>query len=505
MATTTQLVLETIVKGTETAVKDMSKLQKSIEKNADAIKDFAKSASKVAAVAGLALGAFVAKTTSGFADLGEQIDLFTKKSGVSAEAASALKFSLESMGMSMEVAEVGIKKMQDTLVNMGSNAKLAAKNLDPLHLKLSEIKGLRPEEQMFKLGNAIAQIKDPAERTAAAINIFGKAGTDLIPLFGDGKMTLDQFVESARKMGVVMSADGLKNALALDQAMDNLKGTMGGLAIQIGGALAPSITKLIDEQIKPALTAITGWIQKNPELTLKIIEWTGVILGATAALWPLITVLGVFGTVLSFIAANPIVLLIAALVGLGVAIALLVVNWDAVVIKIKAIWTSFKAWMDIKLTEFKTAWQNLFPAIGGLIEAGKSFIVNAFKGIWESIKADALAVFDFIMEKLRILIDALKDPIGTAFPGVKASIQQAGGATGRALRRQGGGPVGAGSPTLVGEKGPEMFVPNMGGKIVPNDRLGGGITFNFSGVFGSDAAEEIGDMIVRRLAGHIAI
>jgi len=37
-----------------------------------------------------------------------------------------------------------------------------------------------------------------------------------------------------------------------------------------------------------------------------------------------------------------------------------------------------------------------------------------------------------------------------------------------------GGPVSASTPYVVGERGPELFVPNVGGNIVPNDQIGGG-------------------------------
>lgn len=37
-----------------------------------------------------------------------------------------------------------------------------------------------------------------------------------------------------------------------------------------------------------------------------------------------------------------------------------------------------------------------------------------------------------------------------------------------------GGPVSGGTPYMVGEKGPELFVPNGSGSIVPNNRLGSG-------------------------------
>lgn len=42
------------------------------------------------------------------------------------------------------------------------------------------------------------------------------------------------------------------------------------------------------------------------------------------------------------------------------------------------------------------------------------------------------------------------------------------------IPRQFGGPAFAGQPLLVGEGGPEIFVPHTGGQIVPNGKVGGG-------------------------------
>lgn len=55
-----------------------------------------------------------------------------------------------------------------------------------------------------------------------------------------------------------------------------------------------------------------------------------------------------------------------------------------------------------------------------------------------------------------------------------------------------GGPVTSGRPYMVGERGPELFVPNQSGGIVPNHKLGGGagnVTVNVSiDATGADAA-----------------
>ena len=55
------------------------------------------------------------------------------------------------------------------------------------------------------------------------------------------------------------------------------------------------------------------------------------------------------------------------------------------------------------------------------------------------------------------------------YSGVGASTDVSGFFSPKAL----GGQVGTGQPYLVGEKGPELFVPGAQGNIVPNNAMGG--------------------------------
>jgi len=71
------------------------------------------------------------------------------------------------------------------------------------------------------------------------------------------------------------------------------------------------------------------------------------------------------------------------------------------------------------------------------------------------------------------------------------------GAPGRAF----GGPVIGGRPYIVGERGPEMFVPSGSGKIVPNNKMnGGGTVVNVVvnagvGTSGTQVGQEIVDVL----------
>ena len=73
------------------------------------------------------------------------------------------------------------------------------------------------------------------------------------------------------------------------------------------------------------------------------------------------------------------------------------------------------------------------------------------------------------------------------------------GSLGGLFGKASGGPVTGGSPYVVGEKGPELFVPRTSGSVVPNNAMGG-MTINVdasgTAVEGdADRSRELGQLI----------
>ena len=75
--------------------------------------------------------------------------------------------------------------------------------------------------------------------------------------------------------------------------------------------------------------------------------------------------------------------------------------------------------------------------------------------------------------------------------------------------RASGGPVKGGSPYIVGEKGPELFVPGSSGSIVPNDAMGGAnivvnVDASGSSVEGDEAqSRELGNMLAAAIQAEL--
>lgn len=68
-----------------------------------------------------------------------------------------------------------------------------------------------------------------------------------------------------------------------------------------------------------------------------------------------------------------------------------------------------------------------------------------------------------------------------------------------------GGPVSGNTPYIVGEKGPELFVPSSGGKIVPNDSLGGGggVQVGAINISVQNSGENLSPAAQKQIAGQV--
>lgn len=93
--------------------------------------------------------------------------------------------------------------------------------------------------------------------------------------------------------------------------------------------------------------------------------------------------------------------------------------------------------------------------------AGEAF-KDFFKKMVKQIIADIIR-----LSIIQPILSALLAPFGFGFGGGGNIIKLPGLAS--------GGPANANSPYIVGEKGPELFVPNSSGTVIPNDQLGQGM------------------------------
>lgn len=109
---------------------------------------------------------------------------------------------------------------------------------------------------------------------------------------------------------------------------------------------------------------------------------------------------------------------------------------------------------------FSSAFDGLFQSISKGTNAIEGFFKGLLNGIGQVIaKLIEAAAISAILSVLFPKLGSFKELFGKAI-GFRAA----------------GGPVSTGKPYVIGENGPELFVPNTGGRIEANGRFGGGFT-----------------------------
>lgn len=188
----------------------------------------------VASTAGAATAAAVKKAI----DTGSAIKDMADRFGLSYVAVQRLGFVADQTGSSIETLAGGIKKMQQGLGNGTLGDELTA-----IGISLSDIQGKSPEQQFAMIATAIDKISDPAKKTAAAMAIFGKAGSELVPLTGE----IQGLMATFDGLGVTMGDAAVEQAEALGDEIDKVTKRFESLVVKLGAGLLPILQKVIDK------------------------------------------------------------------------------------------------------------------------------------------------------------------------------------------------------------------------------------------------------------------
>ncbi len=135
--------------------------------------------------------------------------------------------------------------MQKFLASAAEGSAGATESLSALGLTVADLQGLNPDQQFERVADRISKIRDPALRTAAAMEVFGKTGTELLPMMQNGAAGIQALRQEARDLGIVMSTEDAQSAAAFGDALDQLWAVLKSGVFAIGSALAPMLTELV--------------------------------------------------------------------------------------------------------------------------------------------------------------------------------------------------------------------------------------------------------------------
>ena len=398
-----------------------------------------------------------------------------------APIAGALGFSAEDTAEAIGLmANAGIKGSQagtalrTIMNNLSGDVKICGSSIGEVTVATTNADG-----SMRDLSDILADCRtafsglSESEKAAAAESLVGKnAMSGFLALMNAGEADINK----------------------LSSAIDNCDGCAAGMAETMNDNLAGQLTILksqlqelaisFGELLMPAIRTIVGWIQKfvdwlnsMDEGTRKVIVTIALV---AAAIGPVLIIVGkvisAIGTIMTIIpklagvinaakgvfvafnavcAANPYVLIIAAIVALVAAFIYLWNNceefrqfwidlWESIKEIAIAVWEALKAffqaaWEAIKTTAttvwnaikdfFTGLWEgikNIFTmvvnAISTFLTTAWNTIKNTVTTVWNAIKTFFTTVWNGIKSVITTVVNAISTFLTTAWNGIKTAI-----------------------------------------------------------------------------------
>jgi len=233
----------------------------------------------------------------------------------------------------------------------------------------------------------------------------------MLPMLKDGVKGVGEMVAEAKRLGLVMSSQTLKDSEEFNDQLLKLKGMVRGVVMQVGGKLLPVVTKW-GEKIQQWIEANEGLLSQKLEeylsglvsafsalgtvfsAIIKALVWLGEVLGTTAAKVVLFFQSIYFGAVRAYRAVS------------DFAASALTAITD--------LWTSAK---EATFGFFSSLW-SWFAAIPGRV-------ADAFTSAGESVAAFFSSIGTWLTELPGTIWDAITSGFAAAIAWVKEQIAAA--------------------------------------------------------------------------------
>ena len=291
---------------------------------------------------------------------------------------------------------------------------------------------------------ALSQIKDETLRDQVAMQLFGKSADQLAGSIDEGGASLREDGQEAQELGLILSEEMVGQLTKSSDQIDKAKAQLHAGLLQLGATIAQVLAPIIEK--------LAGFIQKVVEFMQRLTPGQAkvimIIVGIVAALGPLLIIVGKLissigmimtfapmivsgiGTVMSalsglfgLIAANPMVLVIGAIIVAVIALTVLIVK---------------------NIDTIKAALRGLGQFISNLFRSIGQAIVNFFVGIANTIRNIVQTIIGWFKSLF-------------SFGANVASSFGGGGIGGSHIRGMAvGGTISSGA-ALVGEHGPELL------------------------------------------------
>jgi len=389
------------------------------QSNFGAISAATKQVGIAVAAMGAAITGAMTLAIKSFVDTGVAVNVLASQTGMSVVTLQNWQNMMTAAGTNAGSLTMILRTMATSITDMSGNSGSAQKAIESLGLNLKQLQGMSPDQQFNTLTTAISKVTDPTQRLNDATNIFGRSGLALLPVLALGSAEIQKQSDFFSK-NVDMTNNEVIAAAKFKVAQTELTGSIKGVGESIVSTLMPVLEPLI-KKITDIIVAIENWTKAHPQLTKTITEVVGVLgvamvviggvaiatTSATFAQYAHITALVANGIAMTasnllFLAqtlvtqgataamlqlnavmsANPIGIVVVAVMALIAVGVLLIKNWQSVQDFFIQFWNVLKVgFADVVRFISDNCLKPLMDGIAAIMD-GVADAVGVFSGSW---------------------------------------------------------------------------------------------------------------------------
>ncbi|WP_120966994.1 phage tail protein [Comamonas sp. lk] len=227
----------------------------SIKRGLGGLTDTAKSVNGVLANLGVGVSlAGIGAMIKSSIDSADALDEMAQRTGIAVESLSLLVPAAELSAVSTEKFEAGLKRLATGMLEAATGSETSAQKFGALGVAVQNQDGtLRDSEQvLLDLADRFKAMPDGAEKAALAVDIFGKAGAEMIPFLNQGRDGIGALKQEAAELGLQLSADTAAQAGNFNDALDKLKLATQSIGNQIIASLLPALNDMAGGMVESA-------------------------------------------------------------------------------------------------------------------------------------------------------------------------------------------------------------------------------------------------------------
>ncbi|MFN3297695.1 phage tail protein [Caldimonas sp.] len=227
----------------------------SVKRGLGGLADAAKSVNGLLAGLGVALSAAgLGAMVKSALESADALNKLSQRVGITVESLSTLVPAAELSGVSAQTFETGLKKLATAMLEAATGSEESARRFEALGVAFQDQDGrLRATDAvLLDLAERFAAMPDGAQKSALAVELFGKSGAELIPFLNQGREGIAALTGEMEALGVQIGGETAAQAEAFNDALAKVKLAATSIANRVIEAFLPAMNEMAAGMVESA-------------------------------------------------------------------------------------------------------------------------------------------------------------------------------------------------------------------------------------------------------------